>query len=172
MLFDSSRTTCVHLSVSVGWDASLALVLKKTGRFHPLAPSPFPPLIVASWVQADSSSCLFSLIYQARADKCKHLPEYPPHLGALGGWKCSIFYPIWWINALLSPGCLSITFCTVFFPKQRSLQPRLWTGVTMDWIVLWSSFSFSSMVFMWLSCKCVHLLSVLWCCGCCVHTRV
>lgn len=100
MLFDRSRIICgnVHVCACVCicvtiLDASLALDLKKTVRFLPPAPSPFPPLIVASWVQADSSSCLFSLIYQARADKCKHLPEYPPHLGTLGGWMCSIFYP-------------------------------------------------------------------------------
>lgn len=92
MLFDSSRTIggSVHMSVCVCicvliLDASLALVLKKTDRFLPLAPSSFPSLIMPSWVQADSSSCLFPLIYQARADKCKHLPEYSPHLGALGG---------------------------------------------------------------------------------------
>lgn len=48
---------------------------------------------MASWVQADSSFCLFSLIYQAKTDKCKHLTEHPPYLGALGGWMCSIFYP-------------------------------------------------------------------------------
>lgn len=96
-LIDSSRTACgsVHVSVSVfvclHWMLVWLLFSKKTGGFLPLAPTPLPPLIMAPWVQADSSSCLFSLIYQARADKCKHLPEDPPHLGALGGWMCSIF---------------------------------------------------------------------------------
>lgn len=111
---------CVCMCVLV-LDASLALVLKK-GRQVP--PSPFPPLITASWVQADSSSCLLSLIYQARADKCKHLPEYPPHLGALGGWMCSIFYPIRRINALFSPGCLSNLLCTVFFSSTFTPRPK------------------------------------------------
>ena len=115
MLLDGSRTICGSVRVRVCdvcvfvLDASLALALRKTGRFLPLAPSPFSPLIVASWVAADSSSCLLPLIYQARADKCKHLPRYPPNLGARGGWMCSIFLfiPIWWINELFSPGCLS-----------------------------------------------------------------
>lgn len=86
---------CAHIL-----DISLAIVLKNTGRFLPLTRCPFPPLIVAPWVQADSSSCLFSLIYQARDDKCNHLPVYPPLLGGLGSWMCSIFFILmWWINA-------------------------------------------------------------------------
>lgn len=85
---------CGSVFVCLYWMLVWLLFSKKTGGFLPLAPTPFPPLIMAPWVQADSSSCLFSLIYQARADKCKHLPEDPPHLGALGGWMCSIFYPI------------------------------------------------------------------------------
>lgn len=144
MLFDSSRIICgnVHVCPCVCirvtiLDASLALDLKKTVRFLPPAPSPFPPLIVASWVQADSSTCLFSLIYQAWADKCKHLPEYPPLLGALGGWMCSHF---------LSPygGSMHCSHLAVFqmfsawFSSTSTPLPKLFpsacllTGVTMD----------------------------------------
>lgn len=94
---DRLRTSCGSLACfclcALISDASLALVLSKTGRFLPLARPLSPPLIAASWAQADSSSCLFSLIYQARPDKCKHLPEYSPHLGARGAWMRSILYP-------------------------------------------------------------------------------
>lgn len=109
-------------------DASLAIVLKKTGRFLPLACSPFPPLLVASWVQADSSSCLFSLIYQARADKCKHLPEYPPHLGGLG---CVSFF----FNPHMVDQCLSTIFSawssSTFTPHRKPFPPA------SDQVLLW-----------------------------------
>lgn len=81
MLFDSSRTICGSKQMCVSVFVCLysflvwLLLSEEIGRFLPLAPSPFPPLIMASWVQADSSSCLFSLIYQPRDDKCKHLPS-------------------------------------------------------------------------------------------------
>lgn len=103
---------CVLVFVCLSWMLVWLLFSKKTGGFLPLALPPFPPFIMVSWVQTDSSSCLFCLIYQARTDKCKHLPGYPPHLGARGGWMCSIFIPIRWINALFSPGCLSNLLCS------------------------------------------------------------
>lgn len=68
MLFDSSRIVvgvcmlvCVCLCVFI-LDVSLALGLRKTDKFLLLTLFPFALLIMASWVQADSSSCLFSLI--------------------------------------------------------------------------------------------------------------
>lgn len=131
---------CVCVCVPTS-DASLLVWLlfsKKTGGFLPPAHFPFPPLIAASWVQADSSSCLFSLIYQARADKCKHLPEYPPHLGALGGWMCSIFYPHMAdqciILTCLSDVLRSLFLSSTFTPRPKTPFPltRPWTGVATD----------------------------------------
>lgn len=136
--------------------------------------SRFPPLIMASRVQPDSSSCLFSLIYQARADKCKHLPRYPPHLGALGGWMCSIFFS--------SPYGRSMHYshlavCPTFSPQSSPLllshliqntisssMPVNRCGLRLCQVQQYGIYVAGVVK--------VYSFSVVWCWGCCVHTRV
>lgn len=106
MLFDRLRTICQSLYLLVFcifvliywmllWQAHLSCLLSIPSFYHgPLG-------------QADSYSCLFSLKYKARVDKCKHLTEYPPHLGSLSVvffvcvCLCFFLNPMRWISSCL-----------------------------------------------------------------------
>lgn len=99
---------------------------------------------------------------------CKHLPGYPPHLGALGGWMCSILYPHMVdqciILTLLSfqPSLLGRllyfhTSSQTQFPPD-SLNP-LFHSLSVNrcyYMKRENCVRFSNTVFMWLSCKSVQ----------------
>lgn len=144
MLFDSSRIVvgvcmlvCVCLCVFI-LDASLALGLRKTSSSFSLS---FHSLFL-SWPLGfrQTAPPVFSLWLSGQDWQGKHLARYPPHLGALGGWMCSIFFiPIWWINALLSPVCLFnllylVRFSSAFILHLQTafLPAGLWTGDIVD----------------------------------------
>lgn len=133
---------------------------------------------MASWVQADSSSCLFSLIYQARPDKCKHLQEYSPHLGAhrwfnvfhffLPPYGESMHYSHPAVFATFSAWSSSPLLSHLIQSTISSILP-----VNRCYYGRWSKTPLGLAI--WYLCGWVvkvYSFNVVWRCGCRVHTYV
>lgn len=88
-----SGFVCSYIGLCFGYCS------QKDMQVSPSACSPLPPLIMAPWVQADSSSCLSCLIYESRANKCIPAGVSSPV------WEAKVVVPIFWIHIVWIDAC-------------------------------------------------------------------